>query len=181
MGTERSFGDWQEYSGFNYKAGTLDADWGEWEDRAGVVSHGATGRQADGATDGSLHRATSSGRPRPYLRMAGRFPTSRFPIPEDWSEMQVHVRRSPGGGRGMWEQVWKPRLEVRVFSYGVLVLFHFRHRPARHTRSRARRYTGAPTPGIGAWRGVATRCSGRRVSGKIGAKWLEIVLRGRGG
>ena len=36
MGTERSFGDWQEYSGFNYKAGTLDADWGEWEDRAGI-------------------------------------------------------------------------------------------------------------------------------------------------
>ena len=44
-----------------------------------------------------------------------------FRSPEDWSEVQVHVRRSPGGGRGMWEQVWEPRLEVRVFSYGVLV------------------------------------------------------------
>ena len=33
----------------------------------------------------------------------------------------------------------------------------------------------------GLGRGVATRCSGRRVSGKIGAKWLEIVLRARGG
>ena len=37
--------------------------------------------------------------------------------------MQVHVRRSPGGGRGMWEQVWEPRIEVRVFSYGVRFLF----------------------------------------------------------
>ena len=33
----------------------------------------------------------------------------------------------------------------------------------------------------GLGRGVATRCSGRRVSGKIDAKWLGIVLRGRGG
>ena len=53
MGTERSFGDWQEYSGFNYKAGTLDADWGEWEDRVGIVSHGAT--------NGSLHRGPPDG------------------------------------------------------------------------------------------------------------------------
>ena len=106
MGTERSFGDWQEYSGFNYKAGTLDADWGEWEDRAGIVSHGATVRQADGATNGSLHRG------RRRLRAGGQGPTCGrldgslrrgFRSPEDWSEMQVHVRRSPGGGRRMWE------------------------------------------------------------------------------
>ena len=44
-----------------------------------------------------------------------------FRSPEDWSEMQVLVQRSPGGGRGMWEQVWEPRLEVRAISYGVLV------------------------------------------------------------
>ena len=30
---------------------------------------------------------------------------------------------APGGGRGMWEQVWEPRLEVRVFRYGVRFLF----------------------------------------------------------
>ena len=32
FGDVRSFGDWQEYSGFNYEAGTLDADWGDWPD-----------------------------------------------------------------------------------------------------------------------------------------------------
>ena len=43
--------------------------------------------------------------------------------PKIGSEMQVHVRRSPGGGRGMWEQVWETRLEVRAGSYGVRFLF----------------------------------------------------------
>ena len=32
MGTERSLGDWEEYSGFNYRAGTFVAEWGEWGD-----------------------------------------------------------------------------------------------------------------------------------------------------
>ena len=27
--------------------------------------------------------------------------------PKIWSERQVHVRRSSGGGRGMWEGLWE--------------------------------------------------------------------------
>ena len=119
MGTERSFGDWQEYSGFNYKAGTLDADWEEWEDRAGIVSHGATGRQADGTTNGSLHRgppdgAAGQGGSGRELQLVG---VTRASV--EGLALVVHVARelqgnqgapehvAPGRGGGMWEGLWE--------------------------------------------------------------------------
>ena len=107
MGTERSFGDWQEYSGFHYKAGTLDADWGEWEDRAGIVSHGAT--------NGSLHRgppdgAAGQGGSGRELQLVG---VTRASV--EGLALVVHVARelqgnqgapehvAPGRGGGLWE------------------------------------------------------------------------------
>ena len=92
MGTERSFGDWQEYSGFNYKAGTLDADWGEWEDRAGIVSHGAT--------NGSLHRG------RRVLSGAGPYTFGHFRGPlwrfcEAVFTLDPPESRIPGRGRSV--------------------------------------------------------------------------------
>ena len=100
MGTERSFGDWQEYSGFHYKAGTLDADGGG-EDRAGIVSHGATDGsiEAGGDSERSAKALLADGWTVPYVAVSD--------PPKIWSERQVHVRRSSGGGRGMWEGLWE--------------------------------------------------------------------------
>ena len=124
MGTERSFGDWQEYSGFNYKAGTLDADWGEWGRQGGdCLARGNRAPSGRGQRMGHYIEAGGD-----FERAAKALLTDGWTVPyvavSDPPKIGVKCKYTFGvrlvAGAGCWEQVWEPRLEVRAGRYGVL-------------------------------------------------------------
>ena len=63
------------------------------------------------------HVAAETCRSRGFVAGGVAEALSRSLLDAGVSARRVHL----GNGRGMWEQVWDHRLEVRVFSYGVLV------------------------------------------------------------